>query len=295
MMHSNDSVRTSPPHVCVHRQQSATLAYSLGVEGSGLGSALGAPLGNDVDVGSEVGSDVGSGVGSGRGSALGAPLGSGLGSGLGSDVGSGLVTGVGAPLGSDVGKGDGSDVGSDIGSGLGSALSTELGSGVGSVEGSGFDSGVGKKGGPLDEPLATPESTTACEPGVSESMPECEGAADTLVADGSVVGGEVTVMAAEKGHEKTKGRGCEAHAEVGFEVAERSEAVLSPATRTSAALGTSSPEKHTATAVALAEQAPQLSLTEQLRLILRVPDSKTTAMLPTLSTRPGAPNLQVLV
>ena len=269
MMYSNDSVRTSPPHVCVHRQQSATLAYSLGVEGSGLGSALGAPLGNDVDVGSEVGSDVGSGLGSG----------------------------VGKPLGSGLEKGDGSDVGSDIGSGLGSALGTELGSGVGSAEGSGFDSGVGKKGGPpkLDEPLATPESTTACEPGVSESMPECEGTTDMLVASGSVVGGEATVMAAEKGHEKTKGRGSEAHAEVGFEVAERSEAVLSSATRTSAALGTSSPEKHTATAVALAEQAPQLSLTEQLRLILLVPDSKTTAMLPTLSTRPDAPNLQVLV
>ena len=44
--------------------------------------------------------------------------------------------------------------------------------------------------------------------------------------------------------------------------------------------------------VTLAEQASQLSPTEQLRLILRVPESKVAAMLPTLSPRPDAPNLQ---
>ena len=67
MMYSNDSVRTSPPHVCVYRQQSATLAYSLGVEGSGLGSALGSGLGSGV--GSDEGSGLGSALGGGLGSA----------------------------------------------------------------------------------------------------------------------------------------------------------------------------------------------------------------------------------
>ena len=190
-------------------------------------------------------------------------------SGLGSGLGSALDTGVGTGLGSGVGSGVDSDAGSDdVDSGLDSALGTPLGSGVGNGDGSGLGSDVGKKGGPptLDEPLRLPESTAACKPGVFERMPECEGTADTLAAGGSVIDGEATVM------------------EASCEVAERSEAGVSPANRTSAVLGTSSPEK-----------TSQPSPTERLRLILRVPESKATAMLPTmLSPRPDALSLQAL-